>query len=66
MAERIANHKAANETESTDTTGDNPLEAAAQAFELSLEMEPEPEPEEPQEEDENAKPQFGMGHLGGK
>lgn len=65
MAERIANHKAANETDSADTNGGNKLEAAAKAFELSLEMEPEPEPEEPDEQVSNDKPQFGMGHLGG-
>ncbi|MFK7860039.1 MAG: PilT/PilU family type 4a pilus ATPase [Granulosicoccus sp.] len=63
MAQKIANHKAANDAASAEASGGNELEAAAQAFELSLEIEPDPEPEEP-EADDDSPPQFGMSHLG--
>ncbi len=62
MAQQIASHKAANDTNS-DGGSSTKLEAAAQAFELSLEMEPEPEPEV-EDETQDSELKFGMGRVG--
>ena len=63
MAEKIANHKAANQATEDAQEGGGKLEAAAEAFELSLEEDPEPEPEDESENEFAPAQRFGMGRI---
>lgn len=67
MAARIADHKAANDQDSSDhkdSSGSSlGLKAAATAFELALEEDPDPDFTE-ESDDENSGAKFGMGKIG--
>ncbi len=65
MAQKIANHKAANDAKSaSDDSASNStsLEKAAELFELALEEDPEPETSSEDDGEEAVK--FGMGRIG--